>query len=534
MRTKVVLHYLALLALLLGVLLIIPGIVAAYYKEPLGVIAFALTSLLAMFAGVIMMRVGFRDELRNSEAFAVVSLGWLLEAFFGSLPFMFLGLGALDSLFESMSGFTTTGATILTEYDQSGYWILSPDYVRSSPAYSILAAISGCLIGDGSNSAMSIVPDFIDLPHLLSAKGTFYGLLFWRSFSQLLGGLGVLLLFIAILPHLGTTGRQLYFIESSSLVRDLPTSRLAQTAKIFWGIYLGLVALEIVMLVAAGMPLYDSLCTAFTTLATGGFSPNAYSIAAYDSIIIEAIILLFMILGATSFFLHYKVIVKRDTYAFLKDPEFKFYIFILASATVVVAMWGDIGGDPANRLRLAVFQVVSTMTTTGFTNTTAYNSWSLGARMTLILLMLIGGCIGSTGGALKVGRVLIMLKYIYHDLFLQIHPKAVMPIRLGGIPLKGGVIRSALFFSLLYILVFLISTLAMAVVESSNPQFNMISAISAVATCMGGVGPGYGVVAFDFSQMSPAGKVIGFICMYVGRLEIIPVIVMFLPGLWRD
>ena len=516
MRVKVALHFLAFLALLLGILLIIPGIVAAYYKEPMGVVAFALTSLLATLAGIMMMHIGIKDELRNSEAFAVVSLGWLLEATFGALPFMFLGMGVLDSLFESMSGFTTTGATVLTEYDQSGYFILAPDQVFGSLAHSILAAFPGYIGGD-----------------MLSGS-TFYGLLFWRSFSQLIGGLGVILLFIAILPYMGSTGRQLYFVESSSLARDLPTSRLAETAKVFWSIYLGLVALEILMLIAAGMPLYDSLCTSFATLATGGFSPQAYSIAAYDSIAIESIVLLFMFLGATSFFLLYKVIIKRDLYAFIRDPEFRFYFFLLAFATIVIVIWGDIGGDIGNRLRIASFEVVSIMTTTGFITNTSYNSWSIGAKMTIILLMLIGGCIGSTGGALKVGRVLIMLKYLYHDLFLQVHPKAVMPIRLGEITLKGAVIRSAVFFSLLYLLVFLISILAVTIAESSNPQFNMISAISAVATCLGCVGPGFDVVAFDFSQVSPATKAIGFICMYIGRLEIIPVLVMFLPGLWKD
>jgi trk system potassium uptake protein len=534
MRTIVVIHYLGQLTLLLGVLLVIPGIIAAVYLEPLSIMAFTLTSILAISIGIVMTRMGVKGELKNNEAFIVVSFGWLLEVFLGSFPFVFLGLSPLDALFESMSGFTTTGATILTEYDQLGYWTLNSEDLHGSLAYTLTAMLSNYFSGYDFSKVLGIMPSSIDFSHLLSIKGTFYGLLFWRSFSQLLGGLGVLLLFMAILPNLGPTGRQLYFIESSALSRELPTARLAQTAKIFWGIYLGLVALEIVALMAAGMPIYDSLCTAFTTLATGGFSPKAYSIAAYSSPAIEAIVLFFMFLGATSFFLHYKVIVKRELSALRENSEFKFYIFLLIFGTAVVTLWGDTGGDLISRFRLASFQVVSTMTTTGFTNNTSYNSWSLGARMTLTILMLVGGCISSTGGALKVGRVLILLKYCYHELYLQLHPRAVVPIRMGGISLKGDVIRSVLFFSLLYLMVFIGASLAMAVLESSNPQFNMISAFSAVATCMGGVGPGFGVVAFDFSQMSEFSKVIGIICMYVGRLEIIPVLVLFLPDLWRE
>ena len=529
MKTRVVLHFLGLLALLQGVLLVIPGIIAAIYKEPLSIIAFAMTSLLTLLAGIVMMRMGINEELKNSYAFAVVSFGWLLEVFFGSLPFMFLGLSPIDSLFESMSGFTTTGATILTEYDTLGYWTLNPEGLRSSLAYTLVTTLSNFFSGSGVTG----MPGFVELSNLLSIKGTFYGLLFWRSFSQLIGGLGVLLLFIAILPHLGPAGRQLYFTESSALAGDLPTARLAKTAKIYWSIYLCLVALEIAMLAAAGMPIYDSFCTAFTTLATGGFSPKAYSIAAYNSPVIEAIVVLFMLLGATSFLLHYRVISNRDLSLFFKNPEFRLYAFLLLTATLIVALWGDIGGDLISRFRLAGFQVVSTMTTTGFTNNSSYDSWSLAARMILVLLMLVGGCVGSTGGAIKVGRVLILLKYVYHDLFLQVHPRAVKPIKLGGVTLKSSLIRSVLFFSTLYLMIFLMASIAMAVAEYSNPQFNMISAFSAVATCMGGVGPGFGVVAFDFSQLSQASKIIAFICMYVGRLEIIPVLVLFLPDLWK-
>jgi trk system potassium uptake protein TrkH len=361
-------------------------------------------------------------------------------------------------------------------------------------------------------------------------SGTFYGLLFWRSFIQLLGGLGIILLFIAILPQLGVAGRQLYYVETS---RGSLTPRVKSTAKIFWGIYFGFIAMEILMLWLAGMPLYDSICTSITTVSTAGYSPLASGIAAYNSLVIELIIAIFMIIGATSFILHYQLIHEKNISGYLKDPEFLFYMFLLAFATAIIVIWGDVEGDLLQRIRWAGFHVISISTTTGFANNFDYNHWSSAANMVLILLMLIGGCAGATAGGIKVLRVLLVQKYARRELINMLHPKAVQSVRLGNLSVTEGVLISVLFFTIIYLTIFFASSLALTIVESGNKSFNLLSAISAVATCMGGVGLGLGEVAFDFSKVTPLGKMIGIFCMYIGRMEIMPVLLLLSPDLWK-
>jgi trk system potassium uptake protein TrkH len=538
MNLRVVLNTLGLLAVLLGILMLIPGLVAAIYKEPLGVAAFGFASFTAIVIGLIFRHFGVDEDMGHREAFATVSLNWLLAAILGSLPYIFLGMGPVDAVFESMSGFTTAGATILTEYNSQGYWILNSDLVKGSLTYAFVNRMTNYIIGT-LNTGTVITFDFgifgtvLDLKYLLAIKGTYYGLLFWRSFSQLLGGLGIILLFIAILPNLGVAGRELYSVEGIGLTKQALTPRVKDTAKTFWGIYLGLVSLEALILTATGLPIYDSLCTAFTSMATGGFSPKAYSIASYNSVLVEFIVCIFLLLGGTNFILYYYVIFNSDYKKLINDIEFRFYIFIMAVSISILMLWGRIPGDIFTEFRFAGFQVVSTMTTTGFVNNFNYDSWSLAAKFTLILLMLIGGCTGSTGGGIKVGRILIVLKYTYNELIRSLHPKAVMTMRLGDKTIKEPVVKSVLLFVQLYLLIFIFSSLAFSIAESWNPQFNAISAISAAASCLGVVGPGFGVVALDFSNVSQAGRILGLICMYVGRLEVLPVILMFLPETWK-
>jgi trk system potassium uptake protein TrkH len=196
-------------------------------------------------------------------------------------------------------------------------------------------------------------------------------------------------------------------------------------------------------------------------------------------------------------------------------------------------IWGGIPGSSFTALRSSIFQVVSTMTTTGFVNNFDYDAWSMAAKVILILLMMIGGCAGSTGGGIKVGRVLIVLKYIYNELIRSLHPRAVMVIRMGDKIIKENIIKSVLLFVQLYILIFIFGALAFAITEASNPQFNFLSIISATACCLGVVGPGFGVVALDFTGVSEAGRALGFFLMYIGRLEILPVILMLLPETWK-
>ena len=438
--------------------------------------AFALTSLLSVSAGIILTRLGEKGIVGNKEAFAAVTLGWLFATALGSLPFVFQGLSLVDALFESVSGFSATGATILTESNPLGYYIVNATLADQS----IATHLAGSVIRMAGN----------DVAPPIAHAHTYYGLLFWRSFQQLIGGLGIILLVVAVFPQLRVAGRQLYRAEAVGPTKDTITPRATGTARILWRVYLLFNALEIILLVAAGMPLYDAVCTAFSTLATGGFSPQASSLVAYHSPIIEAIVALFIILGMSSFTLHYKVLTS-DRLGWFKDEEFRFMISILAVATLVLMFFGGIDGQLMERFRFASFQVISFMGTCGFVNSLDYDSWTTAAKMALIMVMLIGGCIGSTAGGIKVGRLLVDLKYAYNELFHMLHPHALMSVRLGEARVKEDILRPILFYSFFYLAVWFALSLALAMVSAGDPRVDLTVVASGIASCMGGVGPGF-------------------------------------------
>lgn len=519
MRFRIVLDVIGIVLKFLGLLLLVPGFVAAIYHETSGIMAFGLTALLSLSVGVVLSRAGTKGELGYKEAFGAVTLGWLCATFFGALPFAFQGLSIVDGLFESISGFSATGATILTESNAQGYYIVNSTLAESS--------ISTALANMATSSLVSI-----NITTHAANVNTYYGLLFWRSFQQLIGGLGIILMIVAIFPQLRIAGRQLYRAEAVGPTKDTITPRAIETARILWAVYLLFNAAEIVLLKAVGMPIYDAVCNAFSTLATGGFSPQANSIAAYHSPLIEAIIVIFIILGMSNFTLHYRVLTS-DRLGWFKDEEFLFMISILAVGTLILIFFGGIQGDLLTRFRFASFQVVSIMGTTGFVNTLDYDKWSTAAKLALIMLMLIGGCIGSTAGGIKVGRLRVDLKYAYGELFHMLHPKALISVRLGGATVKEDILRPMLFYSFFYLATWLALSLILAMISAGDARVDLLVVTSGIASCMGGVGPGFGIIAFDWSQISWAGKMIGFFAMYIGRLELMPVFLLFIPELWR-
>src|SRR5512137_1947261 len=281
MRVRVFLRLFASLLKILAVLLLIPGAVAAYYGETGGVIAFAVTSLLTLASGIALGRLSSGEEPGLKEGFALVSLGWLGAAFFGALPYVLLGTSLIDGLFESMSAFTTTGSSILTESNAEGYWIINSTLAAGSLAHYLELGIRSLT----ANSTFLQISSQTDKSYM--------GLLFWRSFAQWLGGMGIILLFVAILPRLGVAGRQLYRAEVPGPDKDALTPRIKQTARVLWVVYILMTVAEIGLLYAVGMPLFDSLCNTFASMATGGFSPQGLSIMAYKSWVIDAIITLF-------------------------------------------------------------------------------------------------------------------------------------------------------------------------------------------------------------------------------------------------
>lgn len=503
---------------ILGLLLLVPGVVAAIYHETDGIVAFALTSLLSVSSGIVLKRLGIKGDVGYKEAFAAVTLGWLCATVFGSLPFVFQGISFVDALFESISGFSATGATILTESNALGYYIVNATLADGSVATALARSVISIA---GANAALQI-----------THAHTYYGLLFWRSFQQLIGGLGIILLVVAVFPQLRVAGRQLYRAETVGPSKDTITPRATGTARILWRVYLFFNAVEIVLLVAAGMPIYDAVCTAFSTLATGGFSPQASSLVAYHSPILEAIVAIFIILGMSNFSLHYKVLT-ADRLGWFKDEEFKFMLSILAVGTLILMFFGGIDGHLAERFRFASFQVISMMGTTGFVNSLDYDKWSTAAKLALVMVMLIGGCIGSTAGGIKVGRLLVDLKYAYNELIHMLHPHAVMTVRLGSSRVQEEILRPILFYSFFYLAVWLTLSLGLAMVSAGDPRVDLMVVASGIASCMGGVGPAFGILTFDWSQMSAAGKMIGFFAMYIGRLELMPIFLLFIPELWR-
>ncbi len=291
-------------------------------------------------------------------------------------------------------------------------------------------------------------------------------------------------------------------------------------------VYILLTFMEIALLILAGMPLFDSFCHAFSSLATGGFSPQGLSIMAYNSWIIDAIITLFCFLAGANFVLHYRMLAS-DRKALISDTEFKLYALIILAATLVIILWGGLEGDIFQKIQLAGFQVVSILTTTGFA-TADFDQWTATAKITLLLLMIIGGCAGSTAGAIKVVRLILIFKSAYRELIRTLHPKAVLSVRLGEIAVKEEILRASNIFVSMYIIIFATASLLLAIICSGDPGMDIQSVLSAVATTLGNVGPGFGAVGpmYSFADIHPAGKMLLFLCMWIGRLEVVTALVL--------
>jgi len=400
-------------------------------------------------------------------------------AFFGTIPFLLAGTFSsfIDAYFESMSGFTATGATVLTN-------------IESQP----------------------------------------HGILFWRNFTQWLGGMGIIVLGIAILPKLAVGGRQLLAAEFPGPLPERLKPRIAETAKIIWGIYLLFSFSEVLLLKLTGLSLFDSVIHTFSTMATGGFSSHTLNIGFFDRPGAETVITCFMFLAGGNFALYYYLL-KGNPRRLFKDSEFRFYSFVMIAAILLVTfnLWGGTYKSIWSSFRYAAFQVVSINTTTGFT-TQDFDLWPSLSRGILLLLMFIGGCAGGTAGAIKNMRILILLKKGYQELLRLARPRAVIPVRLGGKPVEETVIAGITGFFILYILVFLVSSLILMKVG-----LDMVSSVSATAATMGTVGPGLGLVGAsqNYAFLPPVAKAILCLNMLLGRLEIYTVLVLLLPSTWR-
>ena len=469
-RVRLTLHIIGSFLKYFALVYAVPLVTALYYgEEKWHIYLYAL--LLTLGIGLI-LEFGFKTEkvIERADGFTIVAFTWLLIPLLGTLPYVFLGLGFLDAFFETMSGFTTTGATILK-------------VVEELPKSALL----------------------------------------WRSLTQWLGGMGVILLFISILPRLGVGGSQLFDREFPGPLPERLRPRFRTTARLLWTIYVGFTAAEIALLhFLARLPFFDSLCISFSTIPTGGFTPTTASIGFYNNPLAEYIIMVFMFLAGMSFIVHYQVL--RGNWKAIKGEEFRLYLIILGAAIFLLIL-----SQGFNSYREGMFQAISIMTTTGFV-TADFGSWHSGARIVLLALMFIGACGGSTGGAIKVVRVLTLIKHTRVMMRKAIFPKAVIPVKLNQKSLPEGIIRDILSFLFLYILVAIVASVVLCFLG-----LNLETAISAVAATLGNVGPGLGGVgpSLNYALLPGAAKFILIICMWLGRLELFTVFMIFFPRFWK-
>ena len=463
----------------LGLSMLFPLLYAIYYKEP-AINAFILSMAITSLSGLLLWKsFPSKEPIGHKEGFAIAALGWILAAGFGALPFLFAGTfpSFIDAYFESMSGFTTTGATVL-------------------------------------------VP----------IEGNPYAILFWRDFIQWLGGMGIIVLVVAILPALGAGGMQLFKSEVPGPEPDRLKPRIKETAKLLWGVYILFSVLQVACLYFTGMSLFDALTHMFGTMPTGGFTPRNLSVGAYDNPVFENIMILFMFIAGANFTLHYKAL-HGNLKSLFKDREFLFYSGVILFSILAIAteLRFYIYNSIFTALRYASFQVVSIATTTGFV-TADYDVWPAFSKSVLLILMFIGGCAGSTGGAIKNIRVLLLMKQAYREFRKLIHPQAISPIRLGDKVVSEGVMRNITGFFFLYIFIFVISSFIMTILG-----LDIVSAMGSVAATLGNVGPGLGLVGpvQTYAFIPPLGKIVLTICMLLGRLEIYTVLILVIPEFWR-
>ncbi len=443
-------------------------------------IAVTITSGLIL---VIFFKSKDKKDLSTHDGFAVVTLGWIAIVIFSAFPFYFSGtLDYTNSFFEAMSGLTTTGATVL-----------------------------------GHSSTLLIE----DVPH---------GILFWRSFTQFIGGMGIIVFSIAILPMLGMGGVQLFRAEVAGPVADKITPRVKQTAKLLWGIYVGFVLILCLILKIEGMSWFDAICHSFTTIATSGFSTKTISIGAYGGLI-QWTIIIFMFLAATNFSLHYYFIAKGK-FEYYKDHEFRVY-FGLCIIFSILFFINIVGTNKYQTdllsFRHSVFAAVSILTTTGF-STENFNEWPEMSKMLLFFLFFIGGSAGSTTGGMKIIRSILVFKYLIYEVRKLLHPKGVFNITIGENTIDDNVVRATLGFYLFYILIFVFTAIFL-----SFTGLDVETALTASASAIGNIGPGLGSIGptGNWGHLTDLAKWLTSFCMLLGRLEIFTVVVLFSRSFWK-
>lgn len=481
MNFKVISYIIGLLLILNGLFMTL-GIPFSLYYGSNDIPPLLISAIINIIIGLALFLI-FRkcdtSDIGKREGYLIVTLGWLVMSILGSLPFLLSGAipSVVDAFFETMSGFTTTGATILTDIEK-------------------------------------VAP----------------GLLFWRSLTQWLGGMGIIVLSLAILPLLGIGGMQLYTAEVPGVTKDKIHPRVKETAKRLWGIYVIFTGLEAVLLMIGGMNFYDAINHSFTTMATGGFSTKNASTAYYQSPFIQYIFIIFMFFAGMNFSLHYLLF--HGKFSSVKNnEEFKYYAGFIVVVAIIISLIHQphVTYQIEESFRHSLFHVVSLVTTTGYVSAD-YENWAPFSRMIFFALLFMGGCAGSTGGGIKFVRHMLLFKNSSLELKRLIHPRAIIPVRFNGKAVSHEIIFNVQAFFIFYILIFVLGSILLSIFG-----LDFVSSFGAVATCLGNVGPGIGTVGpvANFAHLPDLAKILLSILMLIGRLELFTVLIIFTPYFWK-
>lgn len=483
MRLTYLAYSFSLAVMYFSIVLLIPIVVAFYYHESHAVLPFIVAGAIALMISATLRKIvpgtakiKSINDIKKSEGLCVVTLSWIFAGLLASVPYLFFGISPINALFEATSGITTTGSTIFTHFD----------YPKT--------------------------------------------LFFWRSFSQWIGGMGIIVLFIAILPQFAIAGRQLFFAEAPGPTEDKFTPRIKNTAASLWKVYFGLTILEIILLRTNGMSGFNSVCCALSSVSGGGFSPDSSSLIGSSNAILW-IVCFFMFFAGASYNLQYRAWSRFNPLVLLKNEEFKTYLKIVITLSVLlgISLFVNSNYSFMKSLTHSFFQIASTISSTGFCSVD-FASWDYTSKGILLTSMLVGGCASSAGGGIKIMRWLLVLKIMKSELAKVLHPKAVFNIKIGKYSVPKEVLYQTLMFVSFYLAILATSALVVAIVEK-----NTIVGISGAISAVGNIGPGLGQIIGplgNHDHLHSFSKIILILDMYIGRLELIPFLVLFQKDLW--
>lgn len=483
MRLTYLAYSFSLSIMYFSIVLLVPIVVALFYHEYTAVLPFLIACATAFCISVTLRKIVKGTEaiksindIKKSEGLCVVTFSWLFAGLLAAIPYLFFGISPLNALFEATSGITTTGATILTTFD----------YPKT--------------------------------------------LFFWRSLTQWLGGMGIIVLFIAILPQFAIAGRQLFFAEAPGPTEDKFTPRIKNTAAALWKVYAGLTILEIVLLKFTGMNGFEAICDSLVSISGGGLSPNGNSLIGYSNLTLW-IITFFMFFAGSSFNLQYRAWAKLNPLVLFKNEEFRVYFgfVMLIALALSVSLFVNMHYDLWNSLCHAFFNVSSVISSTGFCSVDFAN-WDYSSKVLLFATMMFGSCASSAGGGLKVMRWMLVYKIMKSEMMKILHPKAIVDIKIGRYSVPKEILYQTLMFVFFYFAILVVSAFLLGLLEK-----NTVIAITGAVSAVGNIGPGFGLLGplQSFEPLHAISKIILIIDMYVGRLELIPFLVLFQKDLWN-